>query len=91
MEVQASDKMKRRKYHSRKTVTADEGEVLRILVVSHGAEFLVQGYLMRRNLLTYKAAANNKGYDLIRIHPDPEESHAQIPSLSQKPLRHRLS
>lgn len=29
------------------------------------------GYLMRRNILTYKAPPNNEGYDLIGIHPDP--------------------
>jgi hypothetical protein len=29
------------------------------------------GYLMRRNILTYKAPPNNEGYDLICIHPDP--------------------
>lgn len=46
-------------------------EFLRLPVVSHGAEFLVQGYLMRRNILTYKAPPNNDGYDLICIHPDP--------------------
>lgn len=45
-------------------------EFLRLPVVSHGAEFLVMGYLMRRNILTYKAPPNNEGYDLICIHPD---------------------
>jgi len=40
-------------------------------VVSEGAEFLVQGHLMRRNILTYKAPPNNRGYDLICVHPDP--------------------
>jgi len=44
---------------------------LRFPLKSHGAEFLVQGYLMRRNILTYKAPPNNEGYDLICIHPDP--------------------
>jgi hypothetical protein len=29
------------------------------------------GYLMRRNILTYKAPPKNEGYDLICIHPDP--------------------
>lgn len=46
-------------------------EFLRLPVVSHGAEFLVMGYLMRRNILTYKAPPHNEGYDLICIHPDP--------------------
>lgn len=46
-------------------------EFLRLPVVSAGAEYLVMGYLMRRNILTYKAPPNNEGYDLICIHPDP--------------------
>lgn len=29
------------------------------------------GYLMRRNILAYKAPPNHEGYDLICIHPDP--------------------
>ena len=29
------------------------------------------GYLMRRNILSYKAPPYNEGYDLICIHPDP--------------------
>ncbi len=44
---------------------------LTLPVVSAGAEFLVMGYLMRRNILAYKAPRNNEGYDLICIHPDP--------------------
>jgi hypothetical protein len=43
----------------------------RLPVVSAGAEFLVMGNLMRRNILTYKAPPNNEGYDLICIHPEP--------------------
>lgn len=46
-------------------------EFLRLPVVSAGAEYLVMGYLMRRNILTYKAPPNNEGYDLICIHPNP--------------------
>lgn len=46
-------------------------EFLRLPVVSAGAEHLVMGMLMRRNILTYKAPMNNEGYDLICIHPDP--------------------
>ncbi len=46
-------------------------EFLRLPVVSASAEFLAMGYLMRRNILTYKAPPNNEGYDLICIHPDP--------------------
>ena len=40
-------------------------------VVSAGAEYLVMGHLMRRNILTYKAPERNEGYDLICIHPEP--------------------
>ncbi|WP_330924891.1 hypothetical protein [Candidatus Sororendozoicomonas aggregata] len=46
-------------------------EALRLPVVSTGAEYLVQGFLMRRNILTYKAPDLNEGYDLICINPDP--------------------
>src|SRR5438128_653837 len=46
-------------------------EFFRLPVVSAGAEFLVMGHLMRRNILAYKAPPNNEGYDLICIHPDP--------------------
>ncbi len=44
---------------------------LRLPVVSAGAEYLVMGHLMRRNILAYKAPERNEGYDLICIHPDP--------------------
>src|SRR4029077_6785902 len=44
---------------------------LRLPVVSASAEFLVMGYLMRRNILAYNAPPNHEGYDLICIHPDP--------------------
>ena len=50
--------------------TSQAKSYLRFPVISHGAEFLVQGYLMRRNILTYKAPQNNAGYDLICVHPD---------------------
>lgn len=46
----------------------------RLPVVSAGAEYLVMGYLMRRNILAYKAPMNNEGYDLICIHPDPRHT-----------------
>ncbi|HKB01437.1 MAG TPA: hypothetical protein VKD90_04415 [Gemmataceae bacterium] len=39
-------------------------------VISLGAEYLVMGSLMRRNILTYKAPPNHEGYDLICIHSD---------------------
>jgi hypothetical protein len=44
---------------------------LRLPMVSAGAEYLVMGNLMRRNILTYKAPERNEGYDLICIHPEP--------------------
>jgi len=50
----------------------------RLPVVSLGAEYLAIGYLMRRNILAYKAPPNNEGYDLICIHPDPKRASEQI-------------
>ena len=51
------------------------GTALRLPVVALGAEYLVMGHLMRRNILAYKAPPNNEGYDLICIHPDPKTPH----------------
>lgn len=48
-----------------------ERDWLRLPVVSTGAEYLVMGHLMRRNILAYKAPEGNEGYDLICIHPEP--------------------
>jgi len=50
----------------------------RFPVISHGAEFLVVGHLMRRNILTYKAPPNNEGYDLLCIHPNPSQVTKQL-------------
>lgn len=50
----------------------------RFPVVSLGAEYLVMGHLLRRNILTYKAPPNNEGYDLICIHPNPRVAGQQI-------------
>ena len=50
----------------------------RFPVVSLGAEYLVMGHLMRRNILAYKAPPNNEGYDLICIHPDPRAKGRQL-------------
>ena len=47
-------------------------------MISHGAEHLVMGHLMRRNILTYKALSNNEGYDFICINPDPRTRTKQI-------------
>jgi len=52
-------------------------EFLRLPIVSAGAEFLVMGHLMRRNILAYKAPPNNEGYDLICIHPNPRHRPAK--------------
>ena len=43
---------------------------LRLPVVAAGAEFLIVGHLMRRNILAYKAPSNNEGYDVICIHSE---------------------
>ena len=51
---------------------------LRLPVVSLGAEHLVMGYLMRRNILAYKAPPNNEGYDILCIHPDPKKVTKQL-------------
>ena len=53
-------------------------DALRLPVVSLGAEHLAIGYLMRRNILAYKAPPNNQGYDLICIHPDPSKSERVV-------------
>jgi hypothetical protein len=60
-----------------------KAKLLRLPVVSAGAEFLVIGQLMRRNILAYKAPPNNEGYDLICIHPDPRHRPAknQLPQV----------
>jgi hypothetical protein len=47
---------------------------LMLPVVSLGAEHLVMGHLMRRNILAYKAPPGNEGYDLICMHPDPKRA-----------------
>lgn len=51
-------------------------------VISHGAEYLVMGNLMRRDILTYKAPPQNEGYDLICIHPNPPEERKANPRSS---------
>ena len=59
----------------------------RLPVVSLSAEHLAIGYLMRRNILAYKAPPNNEGYDLICIHPNPRNKskpiHVQVKSRYQ--------
>jgi len=56
----------------------EKPKFVRYPVISLGAEFLVMGHLMRRNILTYKAPPNNEGYDLICIHPDPRRADKRI-------------
>ena len=51
---------------------------LRLPVVTAGSEYLVMGYLMRRNILAYKAPPGNEGYDLICIHPDPRHNPPEV-------------
>lgn len=58
--------------------TEQKKPFMRLPVVSLGAEFLVMGHLMRRNILAYKAPSYNEGYDIICIHPDPKKSGKQI-------------
>ena len=53
-------------------------DALRLPVVNLAAEYLAMGYLLRRNILAYKAPPNNEGYDLICIHPDPKAATKQI-------------
>ena len=47
-------------------------------VVSLGAEYLVMGHLMRRNIMVYKAPPRNEGYDLICLHPEPKKVGRQV-------------
>src|SRR5436309_14874081 len=42
----------------------------RLPLMHDAAEYLAMGYLLRRNILAYKAPPRNEGYDLICIHPD---------------------
>ncbi len=47
-------------------------------VVSLASEYLAMGYLMRRNILAYKAPPHNEGYDLVCIHPNPRKVTKQV-------------
>jgi hypothetical protein len=67
-------------------------DFLRLPVVSAGAELLVMGHLIRRNILTYKAPPNNEGYDLICIHPDPTHvPHAGEPTQVRVQVKSRYA
>ena len=51
---------------------------VRFPIISLGAEYLVMGHLMKRNILTDKAPPNNEGYDLLCIHPDSRKTTGPI-------------
>lgn len=53
-------------------------KIARFPVISLSAEYLVMGYLLRRNILTYKAPPGNEGYDLLCTHPDPRKASRQL-------------
>ena len=52
--------------------------------VSLSAEHLAMGYLMRRNILSYKAPPYNAGYDLICIHPDVKKRSGRVVKVQVK-------
>ena len=59
----------------------------RLGVVPQGAEYLVMGYLMCRNVQVHKAKPNNKGYDLVCVHPGRSKTkplRIQVKSRSQE-------
>ena len=59
----------------------------RLGVVPQGAEYLVMGYLMCRNVQVHKAKPNNKGYDLVCVHPNRSKTkplRIQVKSRSQE-------
>ena len=59
----------------------------RLGVVPQGAEYLVMGYLMCRNVQVDKAKPNNKGYDLVCVHPGRSKTkplRIQVKSRSQE-------
>jgi len=47
-------------------------------VIGHGAEHLVMGYLMRRNILAFKAPPRNEGYDIICVNPDLRQANRRM-------------
>ena len=70
-------------------------DFLRLPVVSAGAEFLVMGHLMRRNILAYKAPHEQRGVrpDLHPPRPPAPPIPARTspgPGPGQEPIRHRL-
>src|ERR1017187_4430672 len=69
---------KRLRYACTMSIDAAPATHLRVPGLCHEDKLLVQGYLMRRNILAYKAPPNNEGYDLICIHPDPRHVARQI-------------
>jgi len=56
-------------------------------LVPQGAEYLVKGWLMCRNIQVHSADPGNKGYDLLCVHPNRSKSKAlriQVKSRSQE-------
>jgi hypothetical protein len=66
------------KRNSNMTGDITKKRFLRFPVMSWGAEALTMGYLMRRNILTFKSPPNNEGHDLICLHPDPRQRTRQL-------------
>jgi hypothetical protein len=44
-------------------------------IVAEGAEHLLMGYLMRRNIRAYQALVGNEGYDIVCVIPDRLHAH----------------
>jgi hypothetical protein len=66
---------------TREQTTDESGEKRRFRrfpAISLGAEYLVMGYLLRRNILAYKAPPNHEGYDLICIHPSSHRKNKRV-------------
>ena len=47
-------------------------------VIGYGAEHLVMGFFMRRNILAYQAPPRNEGYDIICVNPDLRQRNRRI-------------
>jgi len=59
----------------------------RLGVVPEGAEYLVMGYLMCRNVQVDKAKRNTQGYDLVCVYPNRSKTkplRIQVKSRSQE-------
>ena len=72
-----------------------EQHFLRLPVVSAGAEHLVMGYLIRRNIVTYKAPAEQRRLRPDLHSPRPPTSATEGcspagPCTGEEPVRHGL-